>query len=160
MTGRDVALARILAGTLKVEYHPDTGVRVFGYHTRLNYWKQIRPTRHKKSGRRRINLSGPTGVRHPVYLNVLVWMHEHRRLPDGNVDHVDGNRHNDAPHNLRTHSQCESNRQGFDVQQNKSFRNCLAFFGFVAFWGHAPDDNEGVPDWYADWEPGRCSTPT
>jgi hypothetical protein len=133
---------------------------VFGYHTRLKYWKQIRPTQHKKSGRWRINLSGPTGTRHPVYLNVLVWMHEHRRLPDGNVDHRDGNRLNDAPHNLRTHSRRESERQGFDAQQDKALRNCFAFFGYCAFWGDVPTDNEGVPDWYADWEPGSFGSTT
>lgn len=157
MKGRDIALARILAGTLKVEVHPDTGVRVYGFHTKNKRWYEIRQQPHPKSGRRRVNI-GPR--RQPVYMNVLVWMFVNRRLPDGNVDHRDGDRLNDYPANLRTHSQAESDRQGFAAQQDAALRSCLAFFGYIAFWGEDPPAGIPVPDWYADWEPGRCSTPT
>lgn len=109
---------------------------VYVLHGGWGKWHRKALQRHPKSGRARF-MFGPR--RTPVYRNRLVWIWTHRRLPSGNIDHKDGDRLNDHPDNLQEHTKEESDRQGYDVQQDKALRRLCDWFDFIAIAGYPPD---------------------
>lgn len=119
----EYALARMGAGLLRVDL--DT-LEVWGYHTQRRTWKLVKPRYNR--GRAKLPL-GPS--RSYVYRNRLVWMWVHRRVPDGVVDHVDGDKTNDAPGNLRLQSREESDRQGAARQNLRGLLDWFDFMGRV-----------------------------
>jgi hypothetical protein len=138
-------MRRIIADELRVHINAAGEPEVWVFHHGRRRFALKKPRRHPKSGRANYNFDNQT-----IYRNVLVWMWVHRREPAGNdrVDHADGNRFNDHPDNLRRHSRYESDRQGYDVQTEPAFVACMAYFGYIAFWGdEPPDDKELNPDW-------------
>lgn len=131
--GRDIALQRILNGTLRVIEHPDIGIRIEGYHTKRKQWYRIRQHLHKKDGRYRIVLGKK---RQPVYLNVLVYIWNNKKLPDGFIDHKNGNKQDDRSNNIKEHLEYESNKQGNDIQFNNRLNRILQYFDDIIEWGH------------------------
>ena len=112
-------------------------LEVHYFHRQRKQWYKKSPDFHPKSGRARFRFGGK---RRTVYRNRLVWMYFNRRIPDGNIDHKDGNRMNDHPLNLADHSKTESARQGAAVQKQLALKECCDYFDFIALFGEEPSN--------------------
>lgn len=66
-----------------------------------------------------------------MYRNRLVFIVYNRRLPEGFVDHVDGNKVNDHPTNLQDQSAFDSHKQGNDFQLKKYLVELCDWFDFM-----------------------------
>ena len=100
----------------KDDISPDVLREIFEYRDTHLYWRRRRQgTRDinkpagciENSGYRRIHLNKKMYKAHR-----LIWAHQHGYYPDGHIDHIDGNRSNNAIDNLRlaTHSENLCNR--------------------------------------------------
>jgi hypothetical protein len=71
-----------------------------------------------------------SGIVSRVYRNRLVWMFLHRRLvPEGQfVDHINGDREDDRPENLRLMEAGESHRLGYGEMTHDAYMECVRFF--------------------------------
>lgn len=63
------------------------------------------------------------------------------------MDHVDENRGNDHPSNLRLMSEQDSRKQGRRIQADKQYESWRLFFEYIEFCGHAPPEDS--PYWEA-----------
>jgi len=113
------------------------GRSVYYYHCRRRRWSKKVPNIYKGRTRYQFKYDGRVGV---VYANRLVWMLIHRRaIPDEcRVDHIDGNRRNDSPDNLRLMSTEDSNRQGSEVTTDNKLGKLCRWFDFVGRHGREP----------------------
>lgn len=133
MSTDELILSLVLTDKLKVD--EDT-LHVYYFHSKRRRWYRKIEKYHPKSGRRMYNY-GPR--RQTVYKNRLVFIHKHRRVPQGVVDHKDFDRLNDHPDNLQEMSRKESNRQGGLMSQGKMSAD--DFFDHIAIFGFEPEES-------------------
>jgi hypothetical protein len=82
-------------------------------------YKVYGPTYHKRIDRMQINLVSPTHRTSMTYARYLMCIKEGRWLEtDEEVDHIDGNRHNDNIDNLQILSRAE-NRAKYNATRQK-----------------------------------------
>ena len=117
-------MRRIQQGVLR--FHAD------GVHVETNdrgKWRTLTPRQHERSGRWRYSFLGG----YPVYANRLHWMLRHEQpIPDTHfVDHVDENRLNDHPDNLRLMPKTESHSQGQWATVDATLDALRRWFQFV-----------------------------
>ena len=80
---------------------------------------------HKPSGYRQIKIDG-----HVYHAHRLAWLYVHGEWPQHLIDHIDGNRDNNALSNLRAATDAESSRNRGIQKRNKS--------GYKGVRWHAP----------------------
>ena len=118
-------LRMIVSGILKFN-----GVGVLKWHHRNRRWYLLAKTRHQKSGRYRYNIR--IGKRQRlIYANKLHWMLTHQQtVPIGyDIDHIDHDRYNDDPANLRLRG---SQANQSDNWSDGQFAEVANFFDEIA----------------------------
>lgn len=113
-----------------------SGTEIEVYHRGHRKWITKIPNHWK--GRARYQFASN---RSTVYANRLIWMLVHQRpIPDDCVvDHIDGDRSNDSPANLRLMPLTESHRQGNGVQADNILQQLSRWFAFVGEYLREPE---------------------
>lgn len=119
---RDI-LRRALEGTIRV--CPDTAEVSF-LHGGQRRWRSKKPDFHQGRARYRFGKARAT-----VYRNRVVFIIHNRRLPDGFVDHLDGDKTNDRPDNLADQSIEDSHRQGNEIQTKRVLKELCEWFEYM-----------------------------
>lgn len=109
------------------------------YHFKKKHWIVKKPNQHPESGRWRFAFGN--GNRTSVYRNRIIWMLANKQeIPDTHfVDHIDGDRLNDDPGNLKLMLKEESHRQGNKRQTDPILGMLCRWFEFVSLIGREPE---------------------
>lgn len=119
---RDI-LQRALTGTIRV--CPNTA-EVSYFHRSHQCWRVKKTDFHRGRARYRFGKARAT-----VYRNRVVFIIHNRRLPDGYVDHLDGDKSNDRPNNLADQRAEDSHRQGNEIQTKRILKDLYDWFDFM-----------------------------
>lgn len=99
--------------------------RVYKWHGGFHRFHILKPK--EKDGRLRYQLhlasSGRLRFR-TIQANKLIWMIEHQAIPNGDVDHRNGDRTDNRPSNLRDREPSENRRDN----TQSGFNECMEFF--------------------------------
>ena len=131
----DQILQRIQRGLIELR-----GDHVWIFHRSYRRFVKAKLNQHPKSGRWRLSVRIGNKTTN-VYLNRLIWMLTHRKpIPnDCFVDHINVNRMDDRPENLRLITKVDSHVQGQHLQQDRVLERLGRWFEWMAKHDREPE---------------------